>query len=269
MDNLNQHYHIKKIKQFINMGYVQNQELHPDRILPFWVLGIITNGSVNLQIDCYAKEVFSNEFYLLPPDVRHFGTKKSKFDVIYFHFIADYEMIDNLTNDRIILPIFGKVPLSIEFYKIYSFFRHALISNVINMELMKIQIESILLQLSIENSIKRLSSDRLWDLVQGINHYLSNNFNQNITHTLLEKEFCYSYIHLNRTFKEFTKNSIFKQLEMIRIKNAEEKILMGHPIKKIVEEVGYEDYYYFLKKFKKFTGLTPTQFYKNYFISQA
>jgi YesN/AraC family two-component response regulator len=157
------------------------------------------------------------------------------------------------------------VPISIDYQNIYSYFRHAQISDIINTNLMKLFIESILLQLSIENSIKRLSSDRLWSIVQNVTHFLTNNYYENITHELLEEKFCYSYVHLNRIYKQYTKETIFKQLEMIRIKVAEEKILMGQQIKNITREVGYDDYYYFLKKFKKITGLTPKEFYKKYF----
>ena len=264
MENYNL-YHFKSITKFINMGYVLNQEIHPDRILPFWVLGIVTNGSVNLQIDNVLKKISSNEYYLLPPNTRHFGIKKGLYNVIYCHFEAISEINNQISNDKIILPVFGKVPISIDFQSIYNYFRHALISEITNTDLMKIVIESILLQLSIENSIKRLSSDRLWSIVQNVTHYLNNNYFENITHELLEKEFCYSYVHLNRIYKQYTKETIFKQLEMIRIKAAEEKILMGQQIKNITTEVGFDDYYYFLKKFKKITGLTPKEFYHKYF----
>jgi YesN/AraC family two-component response regulator len=249
------------------MGHVLNQELHPERILQMWVLGIITNGSIHIKIGECEKEIFTNEYYLIPPNVRHLGTKKSEYNVIYFHFEAEYEISDTISNDHIVIPIFGKVPISINYQNIHNYFRHALISNVITQSLMTIQVESILLQLNVENSIKRLSSDRLWNIVQDINHFLSNNYYHEITHERLEKEFCYSYVHLNRVFKKYTKKSIFKQLETIRIEAAEEKILMGQQIKSVHTQVGFEDYYYFLKKFKKITGMTPSAFYRNYFIT--
>jgi AraC-like DNA-binding protein len=64
-------------------------------------------------------------------------------------------------------------------------------------------------------------------------------------------------------------SSIHQELLRTRIQAAAHGLQMGKPIKDIYREVGFSDYYYFLKAFKRVQGLSPGAFQASYRSSGA
>jgi AraC-like DNA-binding protein len=74
----------------------------------------------------------------------------------------------------------------------------------------------------------------------------------------------YSYAYLERVFRAAYDRSIHQELLRTRIQAAEHGLQMGKTIKDIAREVGFSDYYYFLKAFKRVTGISPGAFQASY-----
>ena len=99
------------------------------------------------------------------------------------------------------------------------------------------------------------------ELAVQIHEYLTANFQDRITLDMLAKKYCISISHLRRIYREQMGVTIFSHLTAVRIHEAkrlirEEKLMFSQ----IAEAVGYSNAYYFSSQFKKYTGMTPTEY---------
>ena len=70
--------------------------------------------------------------------------------------------------------------------------------------------------------------------------------------------------YLSRLFSDHMKSSFIDYLTGVRIQQAKQLMKAGgHSIKEISYDVGYQDPNYFSKIFRKFCGISPTQYQKN------
>lgn len=70
----------------------------------------------------------------------------------------------------------------------------------------------------------------------------------------------YSYPYLERIFRARFDRSIHQEVLHSRVQAAALELGMGKPIKQVAKDVGFSDYYYFLKVFKRIRGISPGAF---------
>ncbi|MDF2487104.1 MAG: AraC family transcriptional regulator [Herbinix sp.] len=100
--------------------------------------------------------------------------------------------------------------------------------------------------------------------VDGILNYLNSNYMNKINSNQLEELYEVNFDYINRVFSERTGQTIFQYLNSIRINHAKELIgTTNLNFSEIAYLTGIEDQYYFSKIFKKYCGVTPTQYYKD------
>lgn len=100
--------------------------------------------------------------------------------------------------------------------------------------------------------------------IQRIIQEIRENYAENITLTDLSKKYGISISHLSSLLKTELKLSFTEYIASRRIQKAKE--LLGDDklsIEEIAEKVGYNDYFYFTKVFKKNTGISPSKYRKN------
>ncbi len=73
-------------------------------------------------------------------------------------------------------------------------------------------------------------------------------------------QFNMSVSHFRQCFRDYTGRSPTDYLKMMRIADAKRLLLEGLPIKQVAGRVGYPDVFYFMRVFKKSTGVTAGQF---------
>ncbi|WP_313999504.1 AraC family transcriptional regulator [uncultured Paenibacillus sp.] len=99
--------------------------------------------------------------------------------------------------------------------------------------------------------------------VHALLDYIHRNYTKPITSAEIEQEFDCNYDYINRVFSEVTGHTIIRYVNLIRINHAKELIEATHLS---MNEIGYltglNDPFYFSKVFKKYVGLSPTQYYK-------
>lgn len=91
--------------------------------------------------------------------------------------------------------------------------------------------------------------------------FINENYNKNITLTMLSNEFFVSASHISRLFNKYMDTNTISYIHSVRIKNAidlmrDDKL----SIKEISEKVGYDNLNNFYKYFKKNTGMTPAMY---------
>ncbi|MBU4440327.1 MAG: PocR ligand-binding domain-containing protein [Acetobacterium sp.] len=93
--------------------------------------------------------------------------------------------------------------------------------------------------------------------------FVENNYQKNLTVEEISDSTCLSPGYAGRIFKDQLGLSIMDYVLKVRIDKSKKLLLNPHyQIQAIAENVGYLDAGYFTKVFRKFEGITPTQFRK-------
>ena len=96
--------------------------------------------------------------------------------------------------------------------------------------------------------------------------YINQNISKKITLEELSGITNYSIPHLRRLFYEKFKISPLNFITGIRIERAKEIIeIEDLPIAQVSALCGFENSSYFIKQFKKLTGITPKEYKSNHF----
>nr|WP_283248114.1 AraC family transcriptional regulator [Bacillus sp. FJAT-50079] len=97
--------------------------------------------------------------------------------------------------------------------------------------------------------------------VNAIIDYIQENYQEKISIEDLVEELGVSTTYLNKKFKESTNYTFNEFLNRYRIQKAIELIERGEDkISMIALDVGYSNYRYFIKVFKKYTNFLPSDF---------
>jgi len=106
-----------------------------------------------------------------------------------------------------------------------------------------------------------LKSQSLHPLVSKIVRYLHENLSQRITLADIGQHTFFSPVYCDTVFKQEMGRSIIDYLLEKRIDEAKKLLIEGTvPLRQIAEAVGFPDYNYFARTFKKRTGYTPVQY---------
>ena len=111
-----------------------------------------------------------------------------------------------------------------------------------------------------ENDSEYLSEKRM---AEKMVLYITEHYRE-VSLQMMEKEFCLGGSTISSIIKRNTGKNYSEHLLDIRISIAEKLLRSSkESIANIAEQVGYNDYFYFVKVFKKATGVSPSQFRRN------
>ena len=130
-----------------------------------------------------------------------------------------------------------------------------------------LQLTAILSQISLYIQKERKWRDAHEKLSDKILGYISSNYMNNLTRKDFESQFQMSYKQLNNIFSERQKMTILKRVTEYRIRQSCTFLLAGCTIEEAATLVGYTDYFYFLRVFKKITGVTPKEYLRRFLLS--
>lgn len=89
--------------------------------------------------------------------------------------------------------------------------------------------------------------------------YIKLNYKEKLTLDDIAAHSGTSKYHLSREFKNITGNTIFQYLNIVRCKEAKQKIKDGLSVSEAAWECGYENMPYFTRTYKKITGNLPSR----------
>ncbi len=103
--------------------------------------------------------------------------------------------------------------------------------------------------------------DKTSNAVEKAKAYIEDNFKSDLSLENLAKEIGLSPYYLSKLFKELEGTNYIDYLTGLRIKHAKKELSESEKsIKEICCDTGYSDPNYFSRIFKKWTGITPTEF---------
>jgi two-component system response regulator YesN len=117
-----------------------------------------------------------------------------------------------------------------------------------------------LLKISEQLNVKKNSNK----LFQSVLEYIQKNYHKDISRETVAREVFITPGYLSLLFKQELKTNFLEYLHKIRIDRACE-LLRDRSLKlsDIAHDVGYNDEKYFFQVFKKYTGMTPSQYRNN------
>lgn len=249
---------------------------------PFARLYYVTAGEAMVVMPSGRYYLTPGHLYLIPPFTTHSYICESMFEHYYAHiyedsqkeycFLEDFTFPFELEASSIELELFQKLHTRNLFLELPE-------SNPISYDN----------QVSLVNNLKKNHSRPFYDKVhsRGILYYLFSgfmknakpkedikddrislilkhirkNYNQDIDISSLADLACMSKGHFMRMFKQMTGESPNAYILRYKTERAEQMLATTNlPVKNIAMTLGYDDFSYFIRIFKKKTGLTPQQY---------
>jgi AraC-like DNA-binding protein len=261
---------IAGVPHVLDLGLVRDIGGHPHRLLDFWVFGMVLGGVMPLNVGGVELSCGMGDYYILPEGVRHFGLDEQPFDVAFFHFVLPSQRVFTGQIQSVELAITGRLPQDLDYEILYGFINRHYRQRLLKPEQVGLQLLAIFDQVSAtQRHVYRVDSGSSHELAGLVMDTLRSSFQDDLTGVELSRRLGYSYPHLERAFRASFGSSIHQELLKIRIDAAGHSLQMGKSIKEVARDVGFSDYYYFLKTFKRLRGLTPATFRRSFQASLA
>lgn len=114
----------------------------------------------------------------------------------------------------------------------------------------------------------KICNDSSDNVMKRILNYIEKNYYKDIKLEGLSEIFNYNSAYLGKMFKNYTGENFNSHIDKIRIENA--KVLLTNKelkVYQVSEKVGYKNIDYFYGKFKKYVGISPKEFKKEFNVS--
>jgi AraC-like DNA-binding protein len=251
------------LPRVIDLGYVKNVQGHATRLLDFSVLGIVTSGLVRIETSSTTMTVEAGRYYLLPALVPHQGVGTARFDVVFFHFLPGERSPDGMPTVE--LPLTGPTSPLVDYFPLFRLLESQYRTGLLDGDELGVQLLAIASQFAVlQRRRPTATADSASTVAKSVLELLHTEYPAELSGPAISARLGYSYAYLERVFRAAYDRSIHQELLRTRIQAAQHGLQMGKTIKDIGREVGFGDYYYFLKAFKRMTGVSPGTFQASY-----
>lgn len=277
--------------KYISSGNLINEDhfVHPKRNLDCFVFILVQEGTLYVTQGEVSFEVHPNEFLVLFPDLLHYGTRPTEGKISYYwtHFsVTDPQ--SHIYNERslqrheeflpknpaafdapapeyFLLPEFGRI--SSEKRSALLFIQLLDISRRENYRFSwrsNYALSTLLMEVSHEaRAANHLSEDAVPVRVLEAAEWIRTHYDQPLSVEKLAARFGYHPTYLSALFKKHTGYPVLSYINRTRIKAS--KNLLGAslvPVRQVADSCGFADDKHFMKLFKRYEGMTPSQYRK-------
>lgn len=245
-------YIVSEIISFYNRSANECYALEPVTI-NYYDLTILLEGKMTYIINGKSYSIKKNDAVFIRPGMirkRLYNNSSVKFISFNFLINPDVELPFDVTIQGCVNSMVGKLlTLYPATQKTHAFHSYEKLTNILN---------CILFELIDSNNFKTNN-----DHIVKIYKYIHDNINKKITLDSISKEMHLSKEYLARIFKEITGNTITNYITEQKMLLAKE-LISAHdmPLASVANNLGYENYHYFSRIFKKHFKVTPTVFKK-------
>ena len=238
------------------------------RIMDQWVLVVVVNGRRTFRL--YDEDVFvqPGQFFLLPPHIPHYGLMEDEHEAYFIHFLAEGREISapgQIDAGRVSLPQYGRIPDDVDCLQMLDYIARHCMSPFANDRFLTSQVQALLYRFSLFHQRNNLWKQKNAGLADRILHYIQDNFSEPLHSSDYESAFDRTYRQLNSIFTGRYGITIKQMQIKIRMDHAKIMLASGYSISEVSRKCGFDDYLYFLKAFRKMTGMTPNEYRKNTF----
>lgn len=277
--------------EYVSCGNLISEDgfVHPKRNIDSFVLILVVEGTLHIAQGNNNYDVKGNEFILLLSNTLHYGYKPSKGFLSYYwvHFYirdpnyvlytrgsllrhetvlktgADHTSTSHLEN--FMIPEWGKLAVykrsHLLFVQLLDIAKRENYSATwrchyaLSLLVFEVMNESF-------QSGSFLQSDmpvKILDIIE----WLRTHYDRPLTVAYIAERFNYHPTYLTALFKKYTGQSLLNYLNQTRISVAKNLLTSRDlSIYFIASTCGFRDEKYFMKLFKKYEGMTPTQYRK-------
>ncbi|MDF2941876.1 MAG: transcriptional regulator, AraC family [Herbinix sp.] len=279
--------------EYISSGNLLSKQdfLHPKRILDTCVLILVKEGILFITQAGVNYEVHPNQYIFLYANEEHYGFSQSpgKLSYLWAHFalpekammlqkeqllfkdIGSGELMEGIPKDIYIMPEHGdislvrKVPLL--FNQLLDLAKH---DQIYSKYITNYAVSLLVMEISQEFYDKyNKDNQNLPTGVSKIMEWIRSNYFLPLTVASIANEFGYNPDYLSTLFKKSTNNTLINYINKTRVDTAKSLIVTYDiSVKEAAYSCGFTDEKYFMKTFKKFENMTPSQ-YKKAFIHKT
>ena len=254
---------------------------------PFARLYYVTDGTAQVEMASGVYTLKPGNLYLIPPHTTHSYICDSMFQHYYIHIYEDrrsesslfdewdfpVEVSANSTDLELVKRLcyinpFLKLPQS----NPEAYDNHQTLINNIELNQRRPSCDKaesrgiIFILMSRFLKYATPKTDVRDDRIQASLSYIRKNIGSHIDVGLLAGKACMSKDHYIRVFKQETGETPNVFITKRKLEKAELALLTtSMPVKSIADSLGYDDYSYFNRIFKKNSGMTPLQYRESHF----
>ena len=253
-----------------DIGYFPKAKFHfRDRVkgCKQFILIYCTEGTGWFKINDREYTVSPNDFFILPPDIHHsYGTNENNpWSIYWLHFRGQNATYISQKVNIIskLYPLkFGTVDDRIQlFEEIYKTLDNGYSQD--NLEYSSMCLWHFLSSFVFVNHFKHFIYEKQSDIIEQAILYFKNNLDHNLTLSEIADLFGYSSSHFSYLFKKKTGYAPLEYFSQLKIQRACQFLdLTDMHIKEVALQVGFDDPYYFSRKFSKIMNVSPNKYKK-------
>ena len=247
--------------------------LHHKRTFDQNVFILVTEGQLHITSNGIAHTLSPNQYIFLKAGEEHFGHEPStgKLSYLWVHLKSPtpFQAIDASALTQTTMPTTYFFPEQGElstskgvFLRFRQLMDFSLEEQLHSPLLLDYTVSLLLLEVSQEHlHTQQLSSRKLPPVVLSICQWIRGNYYKTFTVAELASMFGYQADYLSTLFKKHMGISLIEYTNRLRIE-ASKALLANYDltIKEAAYSCGFPDEKYYMKVFKKFEGITPTEY---------